>query len=44
MYGSSIARRVKAPFVNPILDDMSDWLDDDSLGDLWEKNRIGARP
>jgi predicted ATPase len=25
-------------------EDMSAWLDDYGLGDLWEKNRIGARP
>lgn len=24
--------------------DMSEWLDEYSLGDLWEKNRLGARP
>lgn len=31
-------------FTNLATKDMSDWLDDYSLGDLWQKNLLGGRP
>jgi hypothetical protein len=35
--GASVFHRISE-------DDMKDWLDDYSLGELWEKNILGGRP